>query len=652
MKRTVKYALTAVLASVMAVPAMAQDNFPDVPDNHWAFEALAKLKKEGILVGYPDGLFRGGRPASRYELAVAINAAYTNLKNTTDGLQTQIDELKKVVDGSGNGATKADVQALKDALAALQNEVKTIKGYGDDIANLRRLADTFQRELQQLGVDTEAIKRDLGDLADRVTALENKKPTVDISGDVNLLVLAGNSRERRFGLSKDGNLVGTDGAGNAVGMTRDLNILHEGAFTFAGTNEEGPTWKGTLVVGNVLGAFGNQSQLNPGTGYTEGTSDVYLQDFSVKFSSALAGLGFNAELGRVGYKVNPYVFERIDNTTYYSNDRWDNGKYTFDGGILGFNLGGAKVDVFGGKNSNRFSTNGVDLNPTVSGVVDASFGSIAVDKSLGINANIPLSSAGNLNLAYLWLDSDTSTLVSGQTTAVNRLNVFGGNADLKVGSLKVEGGFFQTNLSANESAVVDYDNTAWYAGGALGNDKYNLFARYRQVETNYLAPGNWGQLGVLRNPVNIKGTQFGGSYNVSGALKLKATGEIYQGLDNGPAGAYALNTGIGEGTDITKFAVDLSYAVNPNFSLYAGYESTEFKDLFTAGNSGLINGKQLTGTPTYRWTTFGVGYGLSDAAKLTIQYQISDIKNEYQVGGTTQTRFTGGLLSTQLSVKF
>jgi hypothetical protein len=75
MKRTLKYALTAVLAVGLVAPAFAQtDNFPDVPENHWAYEALARLKKDGLLVGYPDGLFRGPRPASRYELAVAVHA--------------------------------------------------------------------------------------------------------------------------------------------------------------------------------------------------------------------------------------------------------------------------------------------------------------------------------------------------------------------------------------------------------------------------------------------------------------------------------------------------------------------------------------------------------------------------------------------------
>src|SRR6188474_2857957 len=106
MNRTLKYALSAALSALIIVPAMAQDNFPDVPETHWAFRDLLKMKQEGLLVGYPDGLFRGGRPASRYELAVACHAVWANLKAITDGLKSQIDDLNAKM---ANAATKADV---------------------------------------------------------------------------------------------------------------------------------------------------------------------------------------------------------------------------------------------------------------------------------------------------------------------------------------------------------------------------------------------------------------------------------------------------------------------------------------------------------------------------------------------------------------
>jgi len=359
MNRTILCAFATVLSVAIVTPAFAQsDNFPDVPDNHWAYDALKNMKAAGVLVGYPDGLFRGSRPASRYELAVAINAAYTRLKAITDGLDGQIKAISDKLNGL---ASASDLQNLRDALAALQNDVNAMKGWGEDIANLKRLADTFQKELQSLGVDVEAMKKDLGDLANRVTTLERRKPAVSISGDLNVWMGAGNSRDNDFGLNMNGRINGASlpnnpAASTPVGLDRDLVFLHEGAFTFAGTNDTGPKWSGTVVVGNMLGGqnpgdgFGNQSQGGGlGFGYAQGQEDVYVQNFSVIFNTSIGGLSFNSDVGRVGYKISPYIYQRLDWTSpYFENDRWDNGKYYFDGGIIGFNIGGAKLDVFAG----------------------------------------------------------------------------------------------------------------------------------------------------------------------------------------------------------------------------------------------------------------------------------------------------------------
>lgn len=670
MKRTLTYALAAIFAAATVIPAFAQsDNFPDVPDNHWAYQALADLKKAGILVGYPDGLFRGPRPATRYEMAVAINAAFTRLKATTDGLDSQIKAINEKLNGnlsSSNSASAADLQSLKEALATLQTEVTTLKGMGEDVSNLKRLATTFEKELTALGVDVEGIKKELGDLSDRVTKLEKRKPAVDISGDINLWLAGGNSRDDNFGLDQDGHVNGVGTNNSHVGLTRDLTILHEGAFTFAGTNDTGPKWKGTLVVGNLFGGgtasgFGNQSTVTSGAAYAEGKTDVYLQDFEVKFDTAVAGLAFNAEVGRVGYKVSPYIYQRLDNTSYFSNERWDNGLYYFDGGILGFNFGGAKIDVIAGKtlsNNAGASVNGGALDPVISGAVNGPFAatgaasgsqnstglhSLLVNRQLGVSANIPVSTLGNLNLAYLWLVSDTTSAAS---LNASRLAVYGGSLDLNFGKLKVSGGYSQTDLQYNTTNISTDANKAYNGQLAYSGDKFSIYGGYREVEANYLAPGDWGRLGVERNPTNIKGFQVGGHLDITPALTLKADGEFDKGKDN----LYQLPTGFGEDTKINKYSVSLGYKFSPTFNAYVGYEDTELKNFVISQSNVGGNVVTNTDTPRYRWTSFGIGYGLSDAAKLSVQYQISDVKHDYQA--STNGTFKGGLLTTQLSVKF
>jgi hypothetical protein len=672
MKRTLKYALSAVLTVGLVAPAFAQtDNFPDVPENHWAYEALARLKKDGLLVGYPDGLFRGPRPASRYELAVAVHACYTNLRNVTDGLQSQIDALKN----------NTELQALKDQVAALQNEVNAMKGYGDDIAALKKLTDTFQNELHALGADVDQMKKDMGDIARRVTALEAKKPAVDIGGDASFFLLGGNGTSHQTGLSMDGRIEGVlpvkgtgvpvNGSNNA-GITQDLSILNQIALTFSGTNTTGPQWKGTIIYGNTLSNLGDEStavngQLYQfsagrnlgGTPYTDtGSESIYVQDFSVKFKTSIAGLGLDAEAGRIGYKVSPYIFQRINPSSYFTDDRWSNGEYYFDGGDLGFNLFGGKVDVWGGRTSNQLTSEGIDFNPVQSGGYGGPLSNqiLGIDRALGITVSAPITSAGNIKLAYLWLDSDAnpaatttgpsfSTFGTGQA---NRLNVYGGTINLALGSIKLSGDYSESDLMYNETKVNDHDANAWQVKAMYGTHRFDIYGLYRQIGGNFMAPGDWGRIGILHNPTNIEGETFGIDLNLTHSLTLKGDYEHDQGKDSGFEGT----SGFGSGTDVNKYEVSLGYKLNSNLDLMVGYEDDKFSSM-----PGVLG---LPGDPEYQWTTFGISYGLSDAAKLTLQYQLSDVNNDFVIpgatlnnGGTpTYTNYKGGLLTSQLTIKF
>ena len=51
----------------------APDRFVDVPADHWAYQAVENLRKQGILLGYPDGRLRGKRTVTRYEAAAGLN---------------------------------------------------------------------------------------------------------------------------------------------------------------------------------------------------------------------------------------------------------------------------------------------------------------------------------------------------------------------------------------------------------------------------------------------------------------------------------------------------------------------------------------------------------------------------------------------------
>lgn len=66
-----------VITSMGALAAAPQSAYSDVPAKHWAYDAIAKLSKDGIVNGYGDGTFRGDRTMTRYEMAQIVANAMT-----------------------------------------------------------------------------------------------------------------------------------------------------------------------------------------------------------------------------------------------------------------------------------------------------------------------------------------------------------------------------------------------------------------------------------------------------------------------------------------------------------------------------------------------------------------------------------------------
>ncbi|MFI5385747.1 MAG: S-layer homology domain-containing protein [Fimbriimonadales bacterium] len=690
MNRTFKYALSAALSALIIVPALAQDNFPDVQESHWAYKDLARMKTEGLLVGYPDGLFRGGRPASRYELAVACHAVWANLKTVVDGINSQIADLNSKI---ANAATKADVDNLRAQMDALKAEQDRIKS--EDIASLRKMADEFRAELTKLGADVDGMKKDLDEMKGKVNWLWQHKLPFDVSGDSNFWLGSAYSRNTDgggFGITTDGRPEGVkrDGSGNPGGGTEDLTILHENALNIVSNNDSGPTLHATMVMGNMFGArgflnsvgsglaFGNQSMVFDGAPFGEAVESWYFQDFNVNFDTSVLGLGFNATLGRTGYKVSPYIFQRPDTTPYFANDRWDDGRWMFDGGVLGFKFGGAKLDVFGGRNSSQTDTAFTGLQPMFAGAAGNPFSpgasvgrprgfernndfgnggimsGLMIDQSLGLNLQVPLSHTGALNLAYLWLDADNPLSVIGNTSGrnANRVNVYGGDLKFNFSSINVEGGYSKSDVMSGSHTIINKNNAAWYGTLGYASNNWGIKGGYRRVEPQFGAPGDWGRIGIWWNPTDIEGWMADFHFDINKDVRLMASGGSYTGTNTTLNGV----TGLGTNDHLTHATIGLGYKMGGNHTLMLGYETVmwDLKDRIGANFTG--------GKPTEQWFNIGWGVDLSSRAKFSVLWQISqyDSKGVADMGpfgngpggATSQTKAEGGLITTQLTFRF
>jgi len=115
-------AAAALLA--FAGPALAANPFSDVPMNHWAYDAVAKLAASGIVVGYPDGAFKGGLPATRYEMAAVVARALASM-DAKKGSRQDAETLKKLVVEFKNelGALGVKVDKLDSRVAVIEEEI-------------------------------------------------------------------------------------------------------------------------------------------------------------------------------------------------------------------------------------------------------------------------------------------------------------------------------------------------------------------------------------------------------------------------------------------------------------------------------------------------------------------------------------------------
>ena len=91
LRREVKN-LEARMNALLSVlnPNMSKE-FPDVPANHWAYEAVSRLAGNGIVEGYKDGKYHGERQMTRYEMAEII---YKALSKGVKAEKELIDEFR------------------------------------------------------------------------------------------------------------------------------------------------------------------------------------------------------------------------------------------------------------------------------------------------------------------------------------------------------------------------------------------------------------------------------------------------------------------------------------------------------------------------------------------------------------------------------
>lgn len=116
----------------LSCSAFSAPLFPDVPQDHWAGDAVATLAAKGLVEGYPDGTFKGDRSASRWEAALVVVRLLTKMESeqATFATKAELEELRKLA------------LALREELEALGLRVDNLEGA---VENLDRRVTELER---------------------------------------------------------------------------------------------------------------------------------------------------------------------------------------------------------------------------------------------------------------------------------------------------------------------------------------------------------------------------------------------------------------------------------------------------------------------------------------------------------------------------
>lgn len=123
MKKSLVITLALVFVLGIAGTAFAANPFVDVPAKHWAYDAVSKLAKAGIVDGYNDGTFRGDKTMTRYEMAQIVAKAMAKSEKADAENKALVDKL--AVEFS------AELDNLGVRVTKLEKKMGTLQWGGD-----------------------------------------------------------------------------------------------------------------------------------------------------------------------------------------------------------------------------------------------------------------------------------------------------------------------------------------------------------------------------------------------------------------------------------------------------------------------------------------------------------------------------------------
>ncbi len=615
----VAFVMIAALLLGLGTVAFAQE-FPDVPPDHWAYDAVQELVDQGIIQGYPDGTFGGKRAMTRYEFAEALAKA-----------------IPVIIDMMPSDSTSQGMKGDKgDAGAPGVKGDKGEPGVGaEQLASIQKMMDEFQDELASLGVQVESVRRDLNALTERVGIIEEEQARVKINADTSLIVrgeVANGPVRPTF--DKDARLIGNNGNPNE----RDNPLSNSSFFNdfqlgIVGKVAENTSVDAQIAAGNYLQDFA-----------LPGVDDFTLWKLTLNTAMKLGPLGQGeVTVGRFPFQLTPLTLKLVDTDSYTYVSKLDDGNFVLDGGNIMFNWSKISLTAFAAKVGDNVIADLITPDLLLGGA-----GGVDVSQIGGARAVIGITADGGLGLT--WYQAGVGVGGVNATT-----DVMGADINLMFGSIGLMGEWAQTSpddtLNGLFAADLDNDNTAWNASLAFQAGSLGIKGGYSDIEQNYDAPGNWSRLGAAANLVNVKGPMANLTYALTDNISLSAEGQWLDpnddtaglSVDGRTATTQGRTVGVAANAldKITYWKAGLKYGLTSSNTVDLGFEQVTWEP----------TGAGTTDTEE-RYISLGLGHTFNPNASMKLLYQIVEYEDGTLTPYGVSNNFHGGVATAQFAVKF
>jgi hypothetical protein len=171
--------LITLLAALLVGGVSMSQSFPDIPVDHWAGDAVEEIADLGIVIGFPDGTFRGNEAFTRYQAALVVSRLLSVIEANLDDM---VGTLRADMEGELN-SLRAAVQDLAGDVASqgvrLSAAESAIAGISDDVAANRARLDALEAAMTD-----SAVLRDLqNQIAAQRVAIDTAQAAADAAAE-------------------------------------------------------------------------------------------------------------------------------------------------------------------------------------------------------------------------------------------------------------------------------------------------------------------------------------------------------------------------------------------------------------------------------------------------------------------------------------